>query len=212
MSFLAPLSVHSNVPLRSAAYRKQPTPIIAELTGSHRCECVSRKLSASGHTPSLALCRELLAVSANPDSALAVYREGVRIRSIREGAEFVVEDTKSGTPKFRVARSPRHGAAPSVRKNRRGGSMTAPHPISAHPGGRHHAEPDLSAVAPAEMAADAAYTPDLFNQPPTPAPAGTADGQFQPAKTSGRGSQFLQIVANSDEINRKNARKSNNRS
>ena len=37
------------------------------------------------------MCRELLAVGANPDTALAIYGSGglaLRIRSIREGARF----------------------------------------------------------------------------------------------------------------------------
>jgi hypothetical protein len=123
MIFVTPLSPHSNVSPRSTGYRKQPIPITTELTGSHRCECASHDLSASGHTPALVLCRELLIAGANPDSALAVCREGVlalRIRSIREGARLTVKDGKLGTPKFRLA-SPTGGATASLmRGNGRG--------------------------------------------------------------------------------------------
>ena len=125
MSFLTPLSVGSNASLRSRTCHKHPGPITAQLTGSHRCECVLYGLSASGHAPTLVLCRELLNAGANPDSSLVVYREGVlalRIRSIREGAKLTVEDAESGTPRFRLARPPRRGAASPMRKNGGGGA------------------------------------------------------------------------------------------
>jgi hypothetical protein len=118
MSFLTPLSALSNISPRSGTCRGHPAPIRAELTGSHRYECASHHLSAVGHAPALAVCRELLAARANPDSELAIYRKGVlglRIRSIREGAELAIEDAESGIPKVRLGRLASRDAASPVR-------------------------------------------------------------------------------------------------
>jgi hypothetical protein len=96
--------------------RQQTIP--AQLIGSHQCEALG--VVANGYAPALVLCRELLAAGANPDAALAVYRNGVvslRIRSLRKGARLTVEDNENGTPKFRLARPARRGAAPTARKN-----------------------------------------------------------------------------------------------
>ena len=85
--------------------RKQSPSIAAHLAGSRQCEALG--ITSTGRTPVLALCRQLLEAGVDPDSALVVYRNGVlslRIRSIREGAGLTVEDSASGTPKFRVAR------------------------------------------------------------------------------------------------------------
>ena len=103
---------------RQHSRTRQPTPISAHLIGSHQCEALG--IVAKGYAPVLTLCRELIAAGVNPDSALAVYRNGVlslQIRSLREGAKLAVEDDKNGTPRFRTARPERGGAAPLTRKN-----------------------------------------------------------------------------------------------
>jgi hypothetical protein len=92
--------------------------LTAELIGSRRCDCESYGICTVGHAPGLAMCRELLAAGANPDTALVIYRSGalaLRIR-IREGASLTVEAAESGTPRFRLARPPRRGAASPTQK------------------------------------------------------------------------------------------------
>jgi hypothetical protein len=111
---------------RKTSHSEYPRAIslTAELIGSRCCDCESHGIRTVGHAPGLAMCRELLAAGVNPDTALAIFRKGVlalRIRSIREGASLTVEDTESGTPRFRLARPPRRGAASPVRKNGGGG-------------------------------------------------------------------------------------------
>jgi hypothetical protein len=98
-------------------------PLRAELHGSCHCEALDHV--ATGYAPALALCRQLLAAGLDPDRALHVYRNGIlslRIRTIREGAELTVEDAESGSPRFRLARPPRRGAASPMRKNGGGGA------------------------------------------------------------------------------------------
>jgi hypothetical protein len=104
--------------LRDTHREQQAVPLTAELIASHQCEALG--IVAMGHAPALALCRELLSAGAHPDTALAVYRNGVlalRIRSIREGARLAVEDGETGTPRLRLARPARRGAASPMRKN-----------------------------------------------------------------------------------------------
>jgi hypothetical protein len=90
--------------------------IVAHLSASRRC--TTADIRATGVTPVLALCRELLAAGLDPDAAVEVYRSGIvalRIRSIAEGAKLTVEDDRLGRPKFRRWRGPRNdGAAPPV--------------------------------------------------------------------------------------------------
>jgi hypothetical protein len=103
---------------RQHSRTRQPTPISAQLIGSHQCEALG--IVAKGYAPVLTLCRELIAAGVNPDSAVAVHRNGVlslQIRSLREGAKLAVEDDKNGTPRFRTARPERGGAAPLTGKN-----------------------------------------------------------------------------------------------
>ena len=97
--------------------------VVARIIGSARCEALD--IVASGHAPVLTLCRELLAVGLDPDSAFDVFRGAtlaLRVRSIREGAKLAVEDNKNGRPYFRIARSQRVGAASPRRKTGRGPS------------------------------------------------------------------------------------------
>jgi hypothetical protein len=120
MSLVTPLSKYSNVSPHSTLDRKESTPIAAELTGSHQCECASHGLTAFGHAPALVLCRQLLTAGANPDTAVTVYREGVlalRIRSIGEGARLTVKDGKSGVPKFHLASATGGATASQTRRN-----------------------------------------------------------------------------------------------
>jgi hypothetical protein len=80
----------------------QPRPasvISAELIGSTECRCETYSISTSAYAPALALCRALVHAGCNPDQALEVYRAGVlalRIRSIGEAADLVVEDSQNG--------------------------------------------------------------------------------------------------------------------
>src|SRR4051812_41055440 len=94
-------------------------PIItATFNGDRRCEALG--ISASGYSPALALCRELLAAGISPDAALDIHRNGVlalRIRTIGEAARLTVEDNENGSPRFRLARPSRRGAVPPMRKN-----------------------------------------------------------------------------------------------
>ena len=101
--------------LRQKSRGGQGASIEATLTDSHHCEALG--IVAIGHAPVLNLCRSLLAAGIDPDTALAVYRDGIlslHIRSIREGAQLTVENGGTGAPKFRLARLARCGAAPSV--------------------------------------------------------------------------------------------------
>ena len=104
--------------LRDARREQQAVPLTDEFTGSHQCGALG--IVAMGHAPALALCCELLSAGADPDTAIAVYRNGVldlRIRSIREGARLTVEDADRRPPGFRLARPGRRGAASPMRKN-----------------------------------------------------------------------------------------------
>lgn len=78
-------------PESRTAPAEHPAPIRAELNGSTECDCEFYGVSASGHAPALALCRELLAVGVDPDTALLVYRSGtlsLRVRSMRSGQDL----------------------------------------------------------------------------------------------------------------------------
>ena len=114
-------------PARNSSACRSSSPscpvISAQLTGSHRCEALG--IVAIGHAPVLTLCRELLAAGIDPNSALDVFRGGLlalRVRSVGRAARLAVEDNENGRPQFRLARRPRRGAAPPMRK-RQGGSM-----------------------------------------------------------------------------------------
>jgi hypothetical protein len=122
MTFLVKISTNSNILSPKSENRKRPKPeITAELSGSSSCVCKSLGVSMSGNAPVLAMCRELLAARADPDSSLTVYRKGIlslRIRSIREGARLTVKEPDRGRPHFArwsaFAPSP---VAPLVREN-----------------------------------------------------------------------------------------------
>jgi hypothetical protein len=83
------------------ATRSPREAIIATLTGSDRCEALG--VVATGYAPVLTLCRSLIAAGVSPDTALTVCRRGVV--------------ALNGTPRFRLARSERCGAASPVRQN-----------------------------------------------------------------------------------------------
>ena len=100
--------------------RSQTQVVRAELTGSNTCTAIG--ITAQGHAPALALCRQLLAQGLDPDRALEIYRGAVlafRIKSIGAGAEIAVEDDRYGVPQFRRSRGRGAGMAPPVRKNGR---------------------------------------------------------------------------------------------
>ena len=82
-------------------------PIRATLIGSAHCEVDG--IVARGHAPVLGLCRALLAAGYDPRRPLHAYRGdtiALRIRSIREGAAYTVENNRRGTPSFRRWRNP----------------------------------------------------------------------------------------------------------
>src|SRR5262249_327509 len=112
---------HRKPETRKTSRPEHPLAILtAELIGSRCCDCESCGIRTVGYAPGLAMCWELLAAGANPNTALAIYRSGVlalRIRSIREGASLTVEDAESGAPRFRLMRPPRRGAASPGPKN-----------------------------------------------------------------------------------------------
>lgn len=98
--------------LNSQATKQTQAPLHAELTGSG---CSSAGITATGTTPVLSLCRQLLAAGLDPDSALEVFRGAtlaLRIRSIGEAAGLEIAADGVG---FRPARKP--DAAPPMRQN-----------------------------------------------------------------------------------------------
>jgi hypothetical protein len=100
------------------ADRSACKPIIrGELISSNFCEAAG--LTATGPTPVLALCRELLAAGFDRRQPLHAYRGdkvALYVRSIGEGARLAVEDSKLGRPTFRRwrDRQARDGAAPPI--------------------------------------------------------------------------------------------------
>ena len=92
--------------------------ISATLCGSNECEAAN--IVTTGHTPVLAMCRQLLQQGVDPDTALTVYRRGIvalRVRSIGRAARLAVEVDRYGRPQFRKARERGAGAASPMRKN-----------------------------------------------------------------------------------------------
>jgi hypothetical protein len=117
-----------HLPARNSKVLSQPGPasvISFELIGSTECRCEAYSISTFAHAPALALCRALIHASCNPDQALEIHRAGVfalRICSIGEAADLVVEDNQNGRPRFRLERPARRDAASPMQKNGRGGS------------------------------------------------------------------------------------------
>jgi hypothetical protein len=69
------------------------TSLRAELSGSTICSAAGQV--AIGHTPVLALCRELIEAGHDPSTPIEVYRGGtlaLRICSIGEGARLTVDE------------------------------------------------------------------------------------------------------------------------
>lgn len=92
-------------------------PLRADLIGSDTC---TAGITATGPTPVLALCRELIAIGLDLDQPIEIYRGAIlalRVRSIGEVARLAVEDNKTGRPTFRRWRDrrARDGAAPPMR-------------------------------------------------------------------------------------------------
>jgi hypothetical protein len=102
----------------------------AELVGSNRCAIVG--FTATSTTPTLALCRTLIAAGFDPTTPMECYRDGVlalRIRAIGEAA--ALEPSGEGTG-FRRRRQP--DAAPLIAPNSAGGpkqpnALTTPQEI-----------------------------------------------------------------------------------
>jgi hypothetical protein len=93
--------------------------IRADLIGSNTCTAAS--IAVVDHAPVLALCRALVAAGQDPNRPLRAYRGDVlclRVRSIGEGAQLVVEVDRRGRPRLRRWRNrvQGYGAAPSVRQ------------------------------------------------------------------------------------------------
>ena len=89
-------------------------PVIGELSGDNTCSAAG--ITATGHAPILALCRELIAAGLDPDHALEVYRGAIlalRVRSIGEGARLELNAKGTGFAVQAVRR------ASPARQNRR---------------------------------------------------------------------------------------------
>src|SRR5262245_47813557 len=92
--------------------------LVADLSGSRACTGVG--ITASGTTPAIVLCRELIAAGLDPDAALEVYRAGtlaLRIRTLREGAQLTVKTAGNGAPIFAVDAACRGAAAPPISRH-----------------------------------------------------------------------------------------------
>ena len=102
-----------------SSYTKAGAPcntIRTDLIGSDTC--LAAGITATGATPVLALCRQLLAAGLDPDAALEVYRAGtlaLRVRSIGEGARLTVKTAGNGCPIFTVDAACRGAAASPLR-------------------------------------------------------------------------------------------------
>jgi hypothetical protein len=80
------------------------TAYTADLFGSNRCVCQSLDLTGTGNSPVFQLCRKIVAAGHDPTRPLKVYRNGVlalHIRSVGEGAELEVTQSRAGRPIFR---------------------------------------------------------------------------------------------------------------
>jgi hypothetical protein len=89
--------------------------IRAELIGADCCAALG--FIARGYSPTLALCRELVAAGCDPATPLDAYRGDVlclRVRAIGEAAGLTIEDDWHGRPRLRRWRERRCGAASAV--------------------------------------------------------------------------------------------------
>ena len=95
------------------------TIIRAELIGSNTCSAAG--MIAVGPAPVLALCRQLVETSIDPDAVLEVYRGdqlALVVRGIGQAAKLTVrESTRDGQPRF--ARLSSDGPAPVRKLSRR---------------------------------------------------------------------------------------------
>ena len=94
--------------------------IRAVIEGAEQCTALGQLVRASA--PVLALCRELIAAGHDPSCTLHAYRGdklALKVRSIGEGAEYAVGDSKLGTPTFRRWQddAQRDVGGPLVRQN-----------------------------------------------------------------------------------------------
>jgi hypothetical protein len=103
-------------PISNKSDRSETQPLSAELTGANTC--TAGGITARGTAPALILCQQLLAQGLDPDTALAVFRNGtlaLRIRSIGEAAELEINSKGTGFLPTRAVRT-----APPVRQKGQG--------------------------------------------------------------------------------------------
>jgi hypothetical protein len=77
-------------------------PIRAEIVGADRCHAAG--VAVRGAAPVLVLCRTLIAAGLDPGRALLAFRGNVlslRIRSIGEAAQFVVDERRMTLARWR---------------------------------------------------------------------------------------------------------------
>jgi hypothetical protein len=101
-------------PISNKSDRSETQALRAERTGT---TCTAAGIAGRGTTPTLALCKGLIAAGLSPDQAMEVYRGAtlaLRIRSIGEAAELEINGEGTG---FRTARKP--DAASPMRSNGR---------------------------------------------------------------------------------------------
>lgn len=94
------------------------TPVVCRIIGSAHCEVDD--LIVRHSAPVLAMCRALIDVGYDPERPLEAYRGDVlslRVSSIGYGAQFTIEDNRSGgAPVLRRFKAfPRWAVAPPMR-------------------------------------------------------------------------------------------------
>jgi hypothetical protein len=81
-------------------------PVYGELSGDDTCTCSG--LTVRANAPVLAMCRQLLAVGLDPDTAMEVYRGAIlalKVRSIGEAARLDVNSKGTGFVAYRGVRT-----------------------------------------------------------------------------------------------------------
>jgi len=96
---------------------QQAALLRAELTGD---TYTAAGITACGHVPVLALCRELITAGFSPEAPLEAWRGSIsclRIRSIGQAAKLTVRSAGNGCPVFAWKHSAEGAGASPVRKN-----------------------------------------------------------------------------------------------
>jgi hypothetical protein len=102
---------------RSIAPR-QPQVLVGELSGANTCSLAGTV--ATGRTPILTACRELLAQGFDLNATIEIYRRdtlALRIRTLAAGARLTVEECSDGCPRFRQYRPRPSEGSPSIAQN-----------------------------------------------------------------------------------------------